>query len=265
MMLIRRVVKAMLIFCICLGFLVLGFSVQIGCLPLPQFRSRLRARCMRLWAMLVCRVLGLHVMVAGALRQSAQRGDFFIVSNHISYVDIIVLARVLTVSFLSKHEVKMWPILGWLAYFAGSVFVNRESRNSVMPALQEIAERMAHGVSVVVFPEGTTSDGLRLLEFKSTFFELPVKAGRPVLPIAIRYLSVDGRRIPVDESPPIAWFGDAALASNVWQLLGMRELVVRVGAAEPIFFAESAGVNRKVLAHEARARVAEAYWMPGDR
>ncbi len=254
----------MLIFFICLGFLVLGCIVQIGCLPLLQFRSRLRARCMRLWAMLVCMVLNVRIVLAGGLQQTVPRGDFFIVSNHISYVDIIVLARVLTVSFLSKHEVKRWPIFGWLAYFAGSVFVNRESRNSVIPALREIAERMAHGVNVAVFPEGTTSDGLRLLEFKSTFFELPVKAGRPVLPIAIRYLSADGRRIPVDESPPVAWFGAAAIAPNVWRLLGMRELVVRVGAAEPLCFAESAGVNRKLLAHKARARVAEVYWMPGD-
>ncbi|HSW64848.1 MAG TPA: 1-acyl-sn-glycerol-3-phosphate acyltransferase [Dissulfurispiraceae bacterium] len=264
MTLIRKVAKALVIFVICLSFLGIGAIVSIVFRPLPRFRSGVRARCTQLWATLVSAVLGIRIVQCGEVWPLVQNEAYFIVSNHVSYVDIIVLASVRPVAFLSKQDVKDWPILGRLASFAGTVFVNRHSRRAALPAMQEIEERIVHDVSVVVFPEGTTSDGLRLLEFKSTFFDLPVRARLPVLPVALRYMSVDGRTVPADVVPPVAWFGDVPLAPNVWQLFGMHELVVRVVAASPLRFSEDADSDRKRLAQEARARVAEAYWTPED-
>ena len=257
--------KACSIVIICIAFLFIGAAVNLGLLFLPKFRSGARARCTQLWAGLVAAVLGIRITYSGGVPSLLERDAYFIVSNHVSYVDIVVLAAVSPVSFLSKHDVKDWPVLGWLASFAGTVFVNRESRRAALPAMQEINERLSHGVSVVVFPEGTTSDGLRVLEFKSTFFDLPARARLPVLPVAVRYMSVDDHAIPVSVVPPVAWFGDAALAPNFWQMLGLRRLVVRVAAAAPLCFSGDDVGNRKMLAHEARARVAEAYWMPDDR
>ncbi|KAF0181888.1 MAG: 1-acyl-sn-glycerol-3-phosphate acyltransferase [Nitrospirae bacterium] len=264
MTLIRKVAKAILIFVICFAFLGIGAVVSIIFRPLPQFRSGVRARCTRLWAILISAVLGIRIVQRGEVWPLVQNEAYFIVSNHVSYVDIVVLASVRPVAFLSKHDVKDWPILGRLASFAGTVFVNRDSRRAALPAMQEIEERIAHDVSVVVFPEGTTSDGLRLLEFKSTFFDLPARARLPVLPVALRYMSVDGRTVPADAVSPVAWFGNAPLAPNVWQLFGMHELVVRVAAGAPLCSSENAGGDRKKLAQEARARVAEAYWTAED-
>lgn len=257
-MLPRKLLKSCGLLGVCLVTLMGGLLLHAGGMLLPRHRSFARAQVQRAWARAVCMVLGVRIDLRDATcRLSSVRGCF-VVSNHVSYLDIIVLAATMPCAFLSKQEVRTWPLLGWLATLAGTVYVDRGAKRSALGAMERIEELLAHGVHVIVFPEGTTSDGSQVLPFKSTFFDLPSRLMVPVLPVAVRYVGVDGERLPAGERSPLAWFGDAPLAPSVWQVLGMQSIDVRVACAKALD--ATSGADRKELARAAQAAVGSAYW-----
>ena len=145
----------------------------------------------------------------------------------------IVLGSVLLAVFVSKHEVRRWPLIGWLASLGGTIYVNRESKRDALKVLDEIRQAIADGVNVIVFPEGTTTNGLEMKSFKSTLFDAPAVLGVPVLPVSIKYTAVDGREIEAADVDLVAWHGNQPLLPHVWRLLGCRRIdaVVYLNAA----------------------------------
>ena len=264
MRVMRKIMKAAHLLLICLCFLIIGAAVSLICFAVPSRRSLLRARCQRLWALLVSATLGIRTERAGGGWHGSGQGGRFIVANHISYLDIVVLAGALPIAFLSKHDVRSWPVLGWLATMAGTIYVDRSSPRDAVSAMGEIRERLGHGVSVVVFPEGTTSDGMQVMEFKSAFFDLPLRACVPVVPIAVQYLAADGKEDPAEATAAIAWFGDAPLLPNVWRVLGMRAIRVRLVSGAVLVPGSSEITDRKALARAARDSVARSYCNPRE-
>jgi 1-acyl-sn-glycerol-3-phosphate acyltransferase len=124
-------------------------------------------RLPRWWHRMMCRIIGLKVVVYGDL--SARR-PLLIVSNHASWKDILVLGSVADVVFIAKSEVRDWPVFGWLARLQRSVFVERSQRGKTGAQISEVSQRLVAGEVVVLFPEGTTSDGNRVMPFKSSLF-----------------------------------------------------------------------------------------------
>lgn len=190
-----------------------------------ETRRRLRAHSMTLGARTVCAIFGVRVSLQGVPRD-LKAG--FVVCNHTSYLDIPVLGSVLLAVFVSKHEVRRWPLIGWLASLAGTIYVNRESKRDALKVLEEIREAIADGVDVIVFPEGTTTDGLEMKSFKSTLFDAPAALGVPVLPVSIRYTCIDGEKIGDADMGAVAWHGDQALLPHMWRLLGRRRIEAAV-------------------------------------
>lgn len=261
-MLLRKILKICALLGVCLMTLAIGLLVHAGGMLLPRYRSFARAEVQRAWARAMCRVLGLRIDLRDASSCLSSERGCFVVSNHISYLDIIVLAATIPAAFLSKQEVRSWPLLGWLATLAGTVYVDREAKRSALGAMEQIEERLAHGVHVIVFPEGTTSDGCQVLPFKSTFFDLPSRLMVPVLPVAVRYLGIDERLLPAGECSPLAWFGDTPLGPSVWQVLDMRSIDASVTCVKPL--EATSGADRKELARTAQAAVGSAYWTTLD-
>lgn len=257
-MLFRKIMKLAGLIAVGLLILAVGVVVNMAGFFLPRHLSHARAGMQRCWARLSCYVLGIRILFREPIGKGDAGRGCFVVSNHVSYLDILVLAAALPAVFLSKHEVRDWPLLGWLATLAGTVYVDRTAKRSALAAMERIEERLAHGVHVVVFPEGTTSDGCRVLPFKSTFFDLPSRLMVPVLPVAIRYLSVDGMLMPANEPSPLAWHGDEPLGSSLWRILGMGRIEVRVSCASLLHAAS--GSDRKELSRTAQAEVGAVYW-----
>lgn len=256
--LFRKILKLAAVLAVCLIILVVGVLVNLAGILFPRQRSRACAQVQQMWARMMCCALGMSILSRDAHEQTADGRGMFVVSNHISYLDIIVLAAVFPAAFLSKQEVRRWPLFGWLASLAGTVYVDRAAKRSALAAMEDIEEHLAHGVHVIVFPEGTTSDGCGVLPFKSTFFDLPARLMVPVLPVAVRYLSIDGALLPGDKPSPVAWYGDASLAASLWMVLGFTHIEVRVTCAQSLVAASR--TDRKELARQAQARVGEAYW-----
>lgn len=218
-----------------------------GKLLRPRRRgNRWRNAWFRRWARGICRVLGVRVTLTGTPPQ-----DALLVSNHVSYVDIPVLASHVDAVFVAKAEVADWPLIGTVCRGIDTLFIRRESKRDVVRIGEEMEARLAAGLGVVVFPEGTSGDGTTVLPFKPSLLEVAARDLVPVHWAAIRYTVPDSEP-PARES--VAW-GDVAFLPHVWGLLQLSEIHAEVVfGEEPIV--ES---DRKRLASVLQERVAAAH------
>jgi lyso-ornithine lipid O-acyltransferase len=197
-----------------------------------------------------CRLLGLRVRRIG--RPSTARPVLF-AANHISYIDITVLGSLLSASFIAKREVAGWPLFGWLAKLQRSVFIDRQVRSTAAQR-DSIAGRLAAGEALILFPEGTSSDGNRVLPFKSALFSVADTADLTVQPVSIAYTRLDGMPIGRRLRPLFAWYGSMAMAPHLWTMLGLGTVEVVVEFHQPTTFAACG--SRKGLARYCEERVA---------
>ena len=169
-----------------------------------------------------------------------------IVSNHLSYLDILALSAAVPCVFVSMAEVERWPVIGRYARWAGTVFVIRHDRADAARANVSVTESLNSGVPVVLFPEGTTTDGHRVLRFHSTMLQPSIDAGALVTPCAITYELDEG-----DVGQEVCWWGDMALRPHMWNLVGKKVIRARIAFGEPIL----ASGDRKQLSHTLHEQV----------
>jgi len=214
-------------------------------------------RVPRLWHRMVTRLLGLRIHVHGEL---ARERPLLIASNHVSWTDIMVLGATADVHFIAKAEVAGWPLFGWLAKLQRTVFIDRARPRSAGEQAGAIAARLANGEPMVLFAEGTTSDGNRLLPFKSSLFAaaqmaLGENGDGAVQPVAIAYTRLHGMKMSRRERMKLSWIGDQSLVPHLLALLGGGGVDVELHFGEPIAFGP--GIDRKHVAREAERRVGQ--------
>jgi 1-acyl-sn-glycerol-3-phosphate acyltransferase len=233
-----------------LGRLFIYLCVTLPLMPvqavLVAVRSRFASRLPRAYHALCCRLLGIHIEVRGEV--SGTHPTLF-VANHLSYVDIPVLAAVIETSFIAKREVATWPLFGWLATLQRSVFVERRA-TGVHNERDDVAARLDQGDSLVLFAEATSSDGTRLKPFKSALFGVAQNEvnGRSVVvqPVTIAYTHLDEMPIGRAWRPLVAWYGEMEMMSHGWRLLGLGRLTATVIFHPPVSYAMFG--SRKALA-----------------
>lgn len=217
--------------CVYVTFTLALIPVQALCLLL---RLPLAKRLPRWYHQQCARFLGLSIETHG--RPSRRRPTLF-VCNHASYIDITVLGALLPVSFVAKAEVANWPFFGLLAKLQRTVFVERNARRAV-DQRDEMTRRLEAGDLLVLFPEGTSSDGNRVLPFKSALLSVAEKRprGEPltVQPVSIAYTKLDGLAMGRYLRPFVAWYGDMDLAPHLWTAVGLGTVGVDVTFHEPV-------------------------------
>lgn len=230
-----------------LGIVVWTLWVTAINLPKALRGTGMPAAVTKKWHRNVLRLAGVKVTVTG---QPVLDRPTLMVSNHASYLDIVALGAILPCSFVAKSEVRGWPAFGWLAIQQRTVFIERDPRKAARH-LDEMKSRLAEGGCVVLFPEGTSSDGTRVLPFKSTLFqtatiEFPDTGEIEVQPISIAYTRLDG--IPLGRAfrPFYTWYGDMDLAPHLIDWLGLGKLEIELVFHEPRRIGEAGG--RKALA-----------------
>ena len=183
---------------------------------------------------LVCRILGIRVRTHGRL---AEARPMLVVANHTSYLDIEVLGSLLPASFVAKAEIADWPFFGWLARLQRSVFIERRS-SKAREHKDELEKRLLEGDVLILFPEGTSDDGNRILPFRSALFSAAERRieGRALLvqPVSLAYTRLDGMPMGRSFRPFFAWYGDMALPSHLWRMLGMGVVTAEVTFHEPV-------------------------------
>jgi 1-acyl-sn-glycerol-3-phosphate acyltransferase len=189
----------------------------------------------------VLRILHAHTRASGNIPSSG-----LLVANHLSYLDILVLASITPCSFVSKHEVKSWPVFGWFATIAGTVFVNRERRTKTAQTTDEIAAVLDTGALLVIFPEGTSTGGDTLLPFKSSLLEPVARQPHPLNVCFLKYELDDG-----NVSEDVCYWRDMTLLPHMINLLSKRALRVSVKFQEVV----KRSSDRKELARQLHAEV----------
>ncbi|WP_207537517.1 lysophospholipid acyltransferase family protein [Sabulicella rubraurantiaca] len=239
---VRRILSVLL-------FTVLfGFPVQMVLIRLP---GNAKHRFSRFYHRTLCRLIGLRLRIIG---QSSPERPTLHVSNHSSWLDIVVLGAVLDARFVSKADVAGWPLIGTVARLGNTVFVSR-TRNRTGAEAQEMRAKLESGESLILFPEGTTSDGARVLPFRSSFFAI-APAARAVQPVTVVYDRLGGLPVGRKDRAVFAWYGDMETGSHAWRLLrrtGTRATVV----LHPGFVPDVAS-DRKDLAIRVGRTVTEA-------
>lgn len=202
------------------------------------------------------RLMGLEVVVRG---QRAAEGPVLFVSNHSSYLDITVLGSVVPGSFIAKTEVAGWPFFGLLAKLQRTVFVERKARTEVGRQRDDIGARLDAGDSLILFPEGTSSDGNRTLPFKTALFAVAARriAGTPltVQPVSVTPTRLDGIPMGVAFRPFYAWYGDMDLAPHLWQAFKLGGMTVEVEFHPPVTI--DGFSSRKALADHCQRAVSQ--------
>lgn len=230
-----------------LCFTLLALPVQAVLLLLP---GEAKAAFPRFFHRALLRIIGMTLRVEG--RPPAE-GPVLFVSNHSSWLDILVLGAVLDARFVSKAEVGGWPLIGAVAKLGRTVFVSR-ARGRTGDEAQAMRLRLEGGESLILFPEGTTSDGARVLPFRSSFFAV-AGAAQAVQPLTVVYDRLGGLPVGRKDRPLFAWYGDMTTASHAWRLL--RRTGTRATLAFGAPLAPAALPDRKRMAAELGRRVTE--------
>lgn len=187
-------------------------------------RKRVEICLVRITSRVLLRVLGITIHAPAPPSLPPQ--GCFIVSNHQSYLDVLVLAAHFPVQFVAKKEVGAWPLIGWMAKLGNTMFIDRGSTRHSLKCAHEITASLQQGIHVLVFPEGTSTNGTEVLPFKSMLFCAAHKAGSPVLPLTLNYIAINGQPLNEQTRDLCCWYGHMEFVSHFWQVLALRRIEV---------------------------------------
>lgn len=201
--------------------------------------------------------LGVEVDVT-KVRDDLFDRNYFMVCNHMSYFDILVLSSIRPSVFVTSVEMENTFFLGDLAKWGGSFFVDRVNRRKMKAEVEALVGLLEDDFNVFIFPEGTSTNGLEILPFKKSLFRVPFQTGFPILPICLRYQSIDGKPFSKENCDRIAWHGDMTFGPHFLQLMGIKNIKAEVHYLEPLD--SKSFQNHGDLAKKAQEAISQRYW-----
>ncbi len=221
-----------------LGACVLGCLVELtSCAAVRRLNAISRARVLQKWCRRVIALLRLEFIVQGPVPPSG-----LIVSNHLSYLDVLVFSAAAQSCFVSKMEVRSWPVVGWAAHLAGTIFIDRSRAAATHEIQPEMQAALAAGVRLVLFPEGTSSSGEALLPFRSSLFQPAIDLNAPITAAAITYSIPDG-----DPGQEVCYWGEMTLLPHLLNLLTKDRILAELRfSREQLVFQERKEAARRL-------------------
>ena len=229
--------------CLFIPHLVWGiFSIYV---IFPKLSQPQKNKRIEVWAGALLAKLAIQLVVKGV---PPAAGPVLLVSNHISWLDILVMHASKHCRFVSKADVKHWPVLGALATGAGTLYIERESRRDAMRVVHHMCEALQNGDILAVFPEGTTGNGIDLLPFHANLLQAPIVCNLPVQPVALQYLDPDSDQI----SQVMSYVGDESLLTSLWRTLKSKGITAVFTYGEPQL---SNGRSRRMWSDDLRVEI----------
>lgn len=222
-------------------------GIATAAFVLPRMPAVTRENRIRQWCGGILDILNIHVVLHGQPPTTEARATLF-VANHVSWIDIWALKHLHPMRFVAKSEIRGWPVIGWLAEKAGTLFVARHKRQETGKMMNSVEEALLNDDCLCFFPEGTTTNGTELKPFKSSLFQAAVNAGAAVWPVAIHYPHPGG-----GTNTEIAYCDDITMLESLRAVLRQQEIVVEIAFAEPL---PARGQERRHLSHHARQAIA---------
>ena len=223
-------------------------------IDLKKLRSRIHSRFCA-WGL---KVLGVRVGMKNATRFfDAEKSARLMVGNHMSYLDILVLASLYPSNYVTSQEIRETPFLGMLCEAAGCLFVERRNKEQIHKEVGEITQALAHGLNVTIFPEATSTNGEEILRFRSPLYQAALDANAIIQPFCLNYKSIDGVAFSKANRDLVCWYGDMGFLSHLWELCRCGSVEAEVVLLEEILPLYGACV--KQLATRSQAMVAEVF------
>ncbi len=211
----------------------------------PQLNQQQRDARVQVWAMQLLRIWGIDLEVRG---KPVTLGPALLVCNHISWLDILVIHATRHCRFVSKSELRDWPVLGTLATGGGTLYIERAQRKDAMRMVKDMAKSLREGDVLAVFPEGTTGDGIGMLPFHAILIQSAIEAEAPIQPLALQFVDAKTNEI----SMAARYIDDDTLLDSVWSTLNARGLKAVVNFGE---LQQSQERDRRTWAHDLREEV----------
>ena len=227
----------------------------ISVLRLPN-RWKIISRLARSFTFLLRAILDIRVTVAGD-EGHLERGGYVIISNHVSYVDGIILGSLFPVVFVSKKEVKSWPVIGQWTTLCGTVFIDRQHKDKISLLVDEIKQKLQQEANILLFPEGTSTSGERMLPFQTAPLAAPLRNRSIIVPVTLTYTSIEDEPVSVRNRDFIYWYGAMDFITHFWRLLSLRgvEAMVTIQPKIECFRYADTSAGRKKLADDCYERV----------
>jgi 1-acyl-sn-glycerol-3-phosphate acyltransferase len=240
-----RTITLCTMICVASALLIGGRALLF---PSRRARIRWRSFIFQRWAKATAALFKIRITTLGV----PPRPPFFLVANHLSYTDIIVLASQVDCCFIAKQDISTWPVIGLLCRSVGTIFIDRNNRRDIARVNAQVEQALAEGRGVVLFPEGTSSQGATVLPFKPGLLELAARANLAVSYVALSY-GVRDHETPAHLS--VCWWGDMTFMRHLFGLLHLSEI-----NATLTFGRETIqGGDRKALASQLHAAVKQAF------
>ena len=254
----RILLKAIALFLI----LILYALVALCIMALPAKRARKLERLtgnVMFFSRLGLRMLGIRVHTRRMKRKGIRqrRTNYLIISNHLTYADILVVASLMPSVFITSVELKQTFPLGFFAWLGGCLFVERRSRAGLKREIEEIANVLTQGTSVALFPEGTTSNGDTVQPFKNSLITAAITTGTSLLPVCIRYRAINGRTVDHSNRDSLYYYGGTTFFQHLPRFLALKSIDVECVIMKPI--AAHQHLSRKDLATRAHQVISSAY------
>lgn len=217
-------------------------------------RRRAYSRNSQFFCGLMVKLLNVEVHLVG---EAVNESNFLLVSNHMGFVDIFMISSLFPALFVTSQEMRERPLLGSICELAGCIFVERRSRVKIMNELGNLIEALQEGFNVVLYPEATSSDGVTILPFKKTLMMGGPQAGKPIQPVCVNYIEVNGEPFSLKNRDSVCWYGSMSFVNAIWQSLCAKTLKAEIRFLEPIY--GNAHSDRTEIAHRAYNLVHSAF------
>jgi len=197
------------------------------CFLIPISTKRQQEKLIQFWCKKLLTIFEIKVEVQGLDSYLYNQKQYLIVSNHISWMDIILIQSIKPSIFVAKSDVASWPLFGWVAQMTGTIFIKRDKVSDIKKALKKMKRRLIKR-SVCIFPEGTSTNGRYLLPFKSNLFQSSIDTNKSILPLCLRYKQKG------TYSDKVAFIGDMSLVDSIIKIKNENDITVVVGVLQPI-------------------------------
>lgn len=208
-------------------------------------------RIYRIFYKAICFMFRIKVKSRG---EATKDSPVIYVSNHISYTDILVLGSVLPASFVSKAEVAKWPVVGWIAHLTGTLFIKRK-RGEAGSQIDQLKAALESGKDLIIFPEGTTGDGVGVLPVKSSLFKIAEEMDITIQPVTLKYTHINGLPVQRNEKSDLFWIGDMDFQPHFKTFVNLGVVRTHVTLHEPIRNSK----DRKALATKVEEKIASGF------
>ena len=226
MSLVRQIIRTICFSIVIASYLVVSSLIVIWC-----FFDFERARPLLTKVVSVTSKIGLkifNIKISKTFAPIDFKSNFLIVSNHMSYLDILIISSYLPTCFVTSKEMKETPFLGQICLLGGCLFVERRSKSGLNNEIKELSEALDDGLSVVIFPEAKSTNGEAVVKFKRPLFQAAINSCARVLPVCLNYRKLDGEKLDISNRDRVFWYGDMGFLGHALTLFSHNDIQVEL-------------------------------------